>query len=70
MTTLIDYYIAFSIIALSLELPHKNIEKVPIYSFFNDKKPKNRYFSRKKHIFLANYFAEIVVILIFAQTKQ
>jgi hypothetical protein len=67
---MIDYYIAYSIIALSLELPHKNIEKLPNRRVFNDKKDKNRSIWEKNRIFLAIFFAETVVILIFAQTKQ
>jgi hypothetical protein len=52
------------------KIPHKNKEKVPIYSVFGLKNAKKHVFLLLKRIFFVFFFAETVVILIFATTKQ
>lgn len=53
-----------------IEIPHKNREKVPIDSVFGLKNAKKHVFLLVKSIFFVFFFAEPVVSLIFATTKQ
>jgi hypothetical protein len=50
-----------------LELPHKNNEKLPIISDFTRKKATFSHFFLKMSTFFCFFFAENVVLLIFAQ---